>query len=188
MEIMDSETTSTILTSSRRRMPNSLQNQEGVLREKLSSLRQSHGYVATMTKVCFQVENLLVDCLSTSSTKPCSNFAAFENYKYNISRPKDLLAGDSVELQEIYGLYEAQEVRKSLYDSKIERYTIDAVSHFNKQVSEDLTRDKSSSSRGSVRSQSSRASRLSAASARLWQAAFIFQSVQVKFIILLMVL
>ena len=71
---------------------------------------------------------------------------AFENYKDNISRAKDLLAGDSVELQEIYGLYEAQEVRKSLYDSKFERYTIDALSHFNKQVSEDLTRDKTSSS------------------------------------------
>ena len=41
---------------------------------------------------------------------------AFENYKDNISRAKDLLADDSVELQKIYGLYEAQEVRKSLYD------------------------------------------------------------------------
>ena len=113
---------------------------------------------------------------------------AFENYKDNISRAKDLLAGDSVELQEIYGLYEAQEVRKSLYDSKVEQYTIDAASHFNKQVSEDLTSDKTSSSRGSVRSQSNRTSRLSAVSGRLCQAAFIFQTVEVKFIILLMVL
>ena len=110
---------------------------------------------------------------------------AFENYKDNISRAKDLLAGDSVEM---YGLYEAQEVRKSLYDSKVEQYTIDAASHFNKQVSEDLTSDKTSSSRGSVRSQSSRTSRLSAVSARLCQAAFIFQSVEVKLIILLMML
>ena len=77
---------------------------------------------------------------------------AFENYKDNISRAKNLLAGDSVELQEIYGRQEAQEVRKRLYDSKIEQYTTDAASHFNKQVSEDLTRDKTSSSRGSVRS------------------------------------
>ena len=38
MDIMDSETTSTIFTSSQRRMPNSQQNQEGVLREKLNSL------------------------------------------------------------------------------------------------------------------------------------------------------
>ena len=110
---------------------------------------------------------------------------AFENYKDNISRAKDLLAGDSVELQEIYGLYEAMVYTN---DSKVEQYTIDAASHFNKQVSEDLTSDKTSSSRGSVRSQSSRTSRLSAVSARLCQAAFIFQSVEVKFIILLMVL
>ena len=44
---------------------------------------------------------------------------AFENYRDNISRAEGLLADDSVELQEIYGLYEAQKVRKSLYDSKI---------------------------------------------------------------------
>jgi len=71
---MDSETTSTILTSSQRRMPNLLQNQEGILREKLNSLRQSHGYVATMTKVCLQVDDFLVDCQSNASTKPSSNF------------------------------------------------------------------------------------------------------------------
>ena len=58
---------------------------------------------------------------------------AFENYKDNISRAKDLLAGDSVELQEIYGLYEAMVYTN---DSKVEQYTIDAASHFNKQVSE----------------------------------------------------
>ena len=74
MEIIDSETTSIILTSSRHRMPNSLKNKEGILREKLNSLRQSHGYVATMTKVCLQVDDLLVDCQSNASTKPSSNF------------------------------------------------------------------------------------------------------------------
>ena len=44
-------------------MPNPLQNQEqGVLREKLNSLRQSRGgCVATMTKVYSQVDDLLVD-------------------------------------------------------------------------------------------------------------------------------
>ena len=143
-----------------------------------------------MTKVCLQVDDLLVDfanLIQVQNLQETSN-DAFENYKDNISRAKDLLAGDSVELQEIYGLYEAQEFRKSLYDSKIEQYTIHATSHFNKQVSEDLSRDKPSSSRGSVRSLSSEASRLSTASARLCQAAIIFQSVEVKFIILLMVL
>ena len=47
--------------------------------------------------------------------------ASFELYRDNISRAEELLAGDSVELQEIYGLYEAQEVRKSLCDYKIEK-------------------------------------------------------------------
>ena len=119
MDIMDSETTSTILRSSRRRMPNSLQNQESVLREKLNGLRQSRGgYVATMTKVCSQVDDLLVgfaNLMQVQNLQATLN-DAFENYKDNISRAKDLLADDSVELQKIYGLYEAQEVRKSLYD------------------------------------------------------------------------
>ena len=70
---------------------------------------------------------------------------AFELYRDNISRADELLDGDSVELQEIYGLYEALEVRKSLCDSKIEKSTIDAASHFNKQVTEKLARDKSDS-------------------------------------------
>ena len=100
-------------------MPNSLQNQEGVLCEKLDSLRQSRGgYVATMTKVCSQVDDLLVDFANLMQVQNLQATLndAFENYKDNISRAKDLLADDSVELQKIYGLYEAQEVRKSLYD------------------------------------------------------------------------
>ena len=139
----------------------------------LNSLRQCRGgHVATMTKLCSQVDDLLIDFanLMQVQTLQATLNDAFENYRDNISRAEGLLAGDSVELQEIYGLYEAQEVRKSLYDSKIDQYTVDAAAHFNKQVSEDLTRDKISSPRGSVRSQSSRASRLSAASARFYQA------------------
>ena len=87
MDIMDSETTSTILRSSRRRMSKSLQSQEGVLREKLNSLRQSRGgYVATMTKVCSQVDDLLVDFANLQATLN----DAFENYKDNISRAGNL--------------------------------------------------------------------------------------------------
>ena len=103
MDIMDSETTSTILTSSRRRMPNSLHNQEGVLREKLTSLRQSRGgYVATMTKVCSQVDDLLVDFANLMQVQNLQATLndAFENYRDNISRAEGLLAGDIVELQE----------------------------------------------------------------------------------------
>ena len=108
-------------------MPNLLQNQEGVLREKLNSLRQSRcGYVATVTKVCSQLDDLLVDFANLMQVQTLQTTLndAFENYRDNISRVEGLLAGDSAELQEVYGLYEAQEVRKSLYDSKIEQYTI----------------------------------------------------------------
>ena len=47
----DDAIASTIRASSRRhRMPNSLQDQEGVVREKLNSLKRSAGcYVATMS-------------------------------------------------------------------------------------------------------------------------------------------
>ena len=170
---MDSETTSTILSSSRRRMPNSLQNQEGVLREKLNSLRQSRsGYVGTMTKVCSQIDGLLVDFAHLMQVRNLQATLndAFENYRDNISCVTGLLASDSAELREIHGLYEAQEIRKRVYDSKIEQYTLEAASHFNKQVSDDLTRFTTSSPQGSVKSQCSRASRLSAASARINQA------------------
>lgn len=100
-----------------------------------------------MTKLCSQVDDLLIDFASLMQVQPLQATLndAFENYRDNISRAEGLLAGGSVELQEIYGLYEAQEVRKSHYDSKIEQYTADAPSHFNKQVSEDLTRENTSS-------------------------------------------
>lgn len=75
-----------------------------------------------------------------------------------------------MELQEIHGLYEAQEIRKRVSDSKIDQYTLEAALHFNKLVSEDLTRLVTSSPQGSVKSQCSRASRVRAASARINQA------------------
>ena len=41
-------------------MPNSLQSQEAILVEKLYSLRQSRGgYVATMSKLCSKIDELL---------------------------------------------------------------------------------------------------------------------------------
>ena len=58
---------------------------------------------------------------------------------------KGLLSNSSVEVQEIQGLFKAQEVRKRLYDDKIEQYAIKAALYFNKQVSEELTRVKTSS-------------------------------------------
>ena len=58
-------------------------------------------------------------------------------------------------------------MRKRLYDDKIEQHAIEAASYFNKQVSEELPRVKTSSPRGSVKSQRSRAPKLHAASSRL---------------------
>ena len=64
-------------------MPNSLQNQEGVLREKLNSLRQSRsGYVGAMTKVCSQIDGLLVDFANLMQVRNLQATLndAFENY------------------------------------------------------------------------------------------------------------
>ena len=110
MEIIGSETTSTILTSSRHRMPNSLQNQEGVLREKLSSLRQSHGYVATMTKyVC-----KLKICWYTANLTQVQNLQATLNDAFKITKII------SVE-PKIFLLVIAWSCRKSMVDRRLKR-------------------------------------------------------------------
>ena len=154
-------------------MPNSLQDQEGVLREKLNSLKQSAGgYVATMTQVCAQIDVLLADFSNLVEVRnlQATLSDAFINYGDNISHTKGLLSDSSVELHEIRGFYEAQEVRERLYDDRIEQFAIEAASYYNKQVSEELPRANTSSLRGSVKSQSSRTSKLSAASSRLHEA------------------
>ena len=71
-----------------------------------------------MMKVWSQVGDLLVDFANLTQIQNVQATLndVFENYKDNVSRGKGLLAGDSGKLQEIYGLYEAQEVRKSLYN------------------------------------------------------------------------
>ena len=179
LEIMDGieandAMASTIRASSRRhRMPNSLQDQEGVVREKLNSLKQSAGgYVATMSKVCVQIDDLLGDFsnLVQVRNRQATLYDAFRNYGDYIARTKALLSDSSVELHEIQGFYKAQEVRKCLYDDRIEHFAIEAASYFNKQVSEELPRVNSSSPRGSVKSQRSQNSKLSAASSRLHKA------------------
>ena len=132
-------------------MPNSLQDQEGVLWEKLNSLKRSAGgYVATMTKVCAQIDELLADFsnLVQARNLQATLSDAFRNYGDNIGRTKGLLSNGSVELHEIQGFYEAQEVRKCLYDDRIEQFAIEAASYFNKQVSVELSRVKTSSPRG----------------------------------------
>ena len=126
-------------------MPNSLQNQyplaweiKQTISRWLCRFNEESMFASWWLLVYF------VNILQLKSLQATLN-DAFELYRDNISRADELLDCDSVELQEIYGLYEAQEVRKSLCDSKIEKSTIDAASHFNKQVTEELTRDKSDS-------------------------------------------
>ena len=109
---MDSETTSTILSSSRRRMPNSLQNQEGVLREKLNSLRQSRiGYVGTMTKVCSQIDGLLVDF---------ANLMQVRNLQATLNDGLKIIEITLVALQ-VFSLVTARSFRKSMVYTKLKR-------------------------------------------------------------------
>ena len=176
LEIMDgieAGDASSIRASSRSRMPNSLQDQEGVVREKLNSLKRSAGgYVATMSEVCARIDDLLADFSNLVQVRnlQATLSDAFRNYGDNVARTKDLLNDSSVELHEIQGVYEAQEVRKRLYDERIEHFAIEAASYFDKQVSEELPHVDTSSPRGSVKLQSSRISKLSAASSRLREA------------------
>ena len=173
MDGIEADNASSIRASSRSRMPNSLQDQEGVVREKLNSLKRSAGgYVATMSKVCARIDGLLADFANLVQVRnlQATLSDAFRNYGDNVARTKALLNDSSVELHEIQGVYEAQEVRKRLYDERIEHFAIEAASYFNKQVSEELPRVDTSSPRGSVKSQSSRISKLSAASSRLREA------------------
>ena len=154
MDGIEADDASTIRASSRSRMPNSLQDQEGGVREKMNSLKRSvGGYVATMSKVCAQIDHLLADFSNLVQVRnlQATLSDAFRNYGDNIARTKALLSEGSVELHEIQGVYEVQEVRKRLYDDRIEHFAIEAASYFNKQVSEELPRLNTSSPRGSVK-------------------------------------
>ena len=80
---------------------------------------------------------------------------------------------DSIELQDVLSYYEAQEVRKRIYDEKIERYAIDVTSFFNTKAHEAVTDMKISFPSFPARSgisQSSKASRIGTASSRLERA------------------
>ena len=112
MDIMDSETTSTILTSSRHRVPNLLQNQEGVLHEEVNSLRQSRsGYVGKMTKVCSQIDGLLVDF---------ANLMHVQNLQAGLNDAFEIIQTTSVAL-EVFLLVTAQSCRKSMVYATLKR-------------------------------------------------------------------
>ena len=84
-----------------------------------------------------------------------------------------LLPEDSIELQDVLSYYVAQEVRKRIYDEKIERYAIDVATFFDTKSPEAVADTKISfpplPARSAI-SQSSKASRISTVSSRLEQA------------------
>ena len=47
-----------------------------------------------------------------------------------MERSQGLPRQDSIELQDVLSYYEAQEIRKWIYDENIEKYTIDVASFF----------------------------------------------------------
>ena len=154
-------------------MPNSLQNQEAILVEKLYSLRQSRGgYVATMSKLCSKIDELLQDnsqLVQVRSLQTALN-DTFSSFRDHVELTQGLLPQDSIELQDVLSYYEAQEVRKRIYDENIDRYAIDVASFFNTKAPEAVTDTKISFPPSPARSvilQSSKASRISTASPRL---------------------
>ena len=72
-------------------MPNSLQDQGGVLREKLNSLKQSvGGYVTAMANVCSQIDELLTGFSNLVQVQnlEATLTNAFRNYRDNTGRTK----------------------------------------------------------------------------------------------------
>ena len=84
--------------------------------------------------MCAQIDDLLADFSNLVQVRnlQATLSDAFRNYGDNIAQTKALLSDSSVELHDIQGVYEAQEVRKRLYDDKIEHFAIEAASYFNK--------------------------------------------------------
>ena len=91
----------------------------------------------------------------------------WNNYRESIARYRSLVDENSMEIHEVNNQYASQELRKDNYDQKIKEFTIAAATHFNEQVSRDLANIGLASPTPSVRSVSSRASRLSEAGERL---------------------
>ena len=85
----------------------------------------------------------------------------WNNYRESIARYRSLVDENSMEIHEVNNQYASQELRKDNYDRKIKEFTIAAATHFNEQVSRDLANIGLASPTPSVRSVSSRASKLS---------------------------
>ena len=138
--------------------------QEEALQEALFSLRKSlAGYVSAMTRACQQIDPPLVDYENLASVKSleASLDKTWNNYRESIARYQSLEDENSMEIHELNNQYASQELRKDNYDQKIKEFTIAAATHFNEQVSRDLANIGLASPTPSVRSVSSRASKLS---------------------------
>ena len=161
-------TASNTRSSSRRKMASSFQ--EEALQEALFSLRKSRaGYVSAMTRACQQIDSLLVDYGNLSSVKAlqASLDKTWNNYQESTARYRSLVDENSIEIREVNDQYVSQELRKHHYDQKIKEFTIAAATNFNEQLSRDLENIGLASPAPSVRSVSSRASKLSEAGERL---------------------
>ena len=144
--------------------------QEEALQEALFGLRKSLvGYASAMTRACQQIDPLLVDYGNLASVKSlqASLDKTWNNYRESIARYRSLVDENSMEIHEVNNQYASQELRKDNYDQKIKEFTIAAATHFNEQVSRDLANIGLASPTPSVRSVSSRASKLSEAGERL---------------------
>ena len=161
-------TASNTRSSSRGKMASSFQ--EEALQEALFSLRKSlAGYVSAMTRACQQINPLLVDYGNLARVKSlqASLDKTWNNYRESIARYRSLVGENSMEIHEVNNQYASQELRKDKYDQKIKEFTIAAATHFNEQVSRDLANIGLASPTPSVRSVSSRASKLREAGERL---------------------
>ena len=124
--------------------------------------RQGKGIsISTMQKAA-----ILRKCVNTF-VPHCSLDKTWNNYRESIARYRSLVDENSMEIHEVNNQYASQELRKDNYDQKIKEFTIAAATHFNEQVSRDLANIGLASPTPSVRSVSSRASKLSEAGERL---------------------
>lgn len=143
---------------------------EEALPEALFGLRKSlAGYVSAMTWACRQIDPLLVDYgnLASAESLQASLDKTWNNYQESTARYRSLVDENSLEIHEVNDQYAPQELRKHHFDQRIREFTIAAATHFNGQVSRDLSNTGLASPAPSVCTVSSRASKLSEAGERL---------------------
>ena len=133
-------TASNTRSSSRKKMASSFR--EEALPEALFGLRKSlAGYVSAMTWACRQIDPLLVDYgnLASVESLQASLDKTWNNYQESTARYRSLVDENSLEIHEVNDQYAPQELRKHHFDQRIREFTIAAATHFNGQVSRDLS-------------------------------------------------